>query len=122
MRLLFCGSGWLPIVDQIAARLPDGATITAWDRRAPLASVIAAIDVLLPSNAAITPDVIAAATQLRLIQQPAAGTEHIDRASAAARDIPICNAPGANHVVGIAFGRHRDGEPPHGDEPREIVD
>jgi phosphoglycerate dehydrogenase-like enzyme len=99
MRLLFCGSGWLPIVDQIAARLPHGATITTWDRRGPLADAVSAIDVLLPSNAAITPDVVAAAPRLRLIQQPAAGTEHIDRASAAAREIPICNAPGANHVA-----------------------
>jgi len=99
MRLLFCGSGWLPVVDQIAARLPDGTTIATWDRRGPLASAVAEIDVLLPSNAAITPDVIAAAPRLRLIQQPAAGTERIDRAAAAARAIPICNAPGANHVA-----------------------
>ena len=40
MRLLFCGSGWLPIVDLIAARLPSGATITAWDRRTPLANAV----------------------------------------------------------------------------------
>jgi phosphoglycerate dehydrogenase-like enzyme len=98
MHLLFCGSGWLPIVEAIAARLPAGATIATWDRRAPLASAVAEVDVLLPSNAHITPDVIAAAPRLRLIQQPAAGTDLIDRASAAGRAIPICNAPGANHV------------------------
>jgi phosphoglycerate dehydrogenase-like enzyme len=55
--------------------------------------------VLLPSNAAITADVIAAATRLRLIQQPAAGTEKIDRDAATARGIPVCNAPGKNHVA-----------------------
>ncbi len=99
MRLLFCGSGWLPIVDLIAARLPPDATITAWDRRAPLASAVAEIDVLLPSDAVITPEVIAAAPRLRLIMQPAAGTERIDRASAVARGIPICNAPGTNHIA-----------------------
>ena len=98
MHLLFCGSGWLPIVDAIAARLPAGATIATWDRRAPLAGAVAEVDVLLPSNAHITPDVIAAAPRLRLIMQPAAGTDLIDRASAAARAIPICNAPGTNHV------------------------
>jgi len=86
------------MVEHIANRLPPGATISTWDRRAPLASVVADIDVLLPSNAAITPEVIAAARRLRLIQQPAAGVEHIDRAAAAARGIPICNAPGTNHV------------------------
>ena len=75
MRLLFCGSGWLPIVDHIAARLPDGSSIDHWDRDEPLASAIRHVDVLLPSNASITADVIGAATHLRLIQQPAAGTE-----------------------------------------------
>jgi phosphoglycerate dehydrogenase-like enzyme len=99
MRLLFCGSGWLPIVDLIAARLPPDATITAWDRGAPLARAVAEIDVLLPSDAVITPEVIAAAPRLRLIMQPAAGTERIDRAAAVARGIPICNAPGTNHVA-----------------------
>ena len=99
MRLLFCGSGWLPIVDHIAERLPPGATIARWDRRVPLASVVHDVDVLLPSNAAITADVIAAAVKLRLIQQPAAGTEAIDRDAAVARGIPVCNAPGTNHVA-----------------------
>ena len=99
LRMLFCGSGWLPIVDHIAARLPAGSTIARWDRRVPLAEIVADIDVLLPSNAAITADVIAAARVLRLIQQPAAGTEQIDRAAAIARGIPICNAPGQNHVA-----------------------
>src|SRR4051812_16383428 len=99
MRLLFCGSGWLPIVDYIAARLPADAAIARWDRAQPLVRCVAEVDVLLPSNAAITPEVIAAAPRLRLIQQPAAGTERIDRSGAAARQIPICNAPGANHVA-----------------------
>ncbi|HEX4418901.1 MAG TPA: NAD(P)-dependent oxidoreductase [Kofleriaceae bacterium] len=99
MRLLWCGSGWLPVVDLIAARLPAGASIAIWDRAAPLAGAVAEVDVLLPSNAHITPEVIAAAPRLRLIQQPAAGTEWIDRTAPAARDIPICNAPGTNHVA-----------------------
>jgi phosphoglycerate dehydrogenase-like enzyme len=98
MRLLFCGSGWLPMIDRIAARLPAGTTIARWDREQPLVRCVADVDVLLPSNAHIDAAVIAAATQLRLIQQPAAGTEGIDREAAVARGIPICNAPGANHI------------------------
>jgi len=98
MRLLFCGSGWAPIVEHIAARLPAEASIRSWDRREPLAQIVADVDVLLPSNAPITPEVIDAAVKLRLIQQPAAGTEQIDRRAAIARAIPICNAPGTNHV------------------------
>ncbi|MEJ7599143.1 MAG: NAD(P)-dependent oxidoreductase [Kofleriaceae bacterium] len=98
MRLLFCGSGWLPMIDRIRARLPTGATIEGWDRTQPLVGVLSGIDVLLPSNAPIDAEVIAAARQLRLIQQPAAGVEGIDRDAAVARGIPICNAPGANHI------------------------
>ncbi len=98
MHILFCGSGWLPILDLLEARLPDH-TIRTWDRRRPLAAEVAEVDVLLPSNAPITAEVIAAATSLRLIQQPAAGTEGIDRAAAAARGIPVCNAPATNHVA-----------------------
>lgn len=98
MRVLFCGSGWLTIVDHLRARLPAGATIEIWDRSIPLREAVADADVLLPSNARIDGAVIAAATRLRLIQQPAAGTEGIDRAAAVARQIPICNAPGTNHV------------------------
>jgi phosphoglycerate dehydrogenase-like enzyme len=106
MRLLYCGSGWLPIVDLIRARLAASAaaaaapvTIDHWDRTAPLAAVVGDVDVLLPSNAPITAAVIAAAPRLRLIQQPAVGTNGIDRAAAAARGIPICNAPATNHVA-----------------------
>jgi phosphoglycerate dehydrogenase-like enzyme len=99
MHLLFCGSGWLPVVDLIAARLPPGSTIAIWDRTGPLAGAVAGVDVLLPSDAAITPDVIDAAPRLQLIQQPAAGTDRIDRSAAVARGIPICNAPGYNHIA-----------------------
>ena len=110
MRLLYWGSGWLPIVELIRARLagsvePEvgGASIARWDRAAPLPSIVGDIDVLLPSNAPITALVIAAAPRLRLIQQPAAGVDGIDRAAAAARGIPICNAPAAD---GVAVAEH----------------
>jgi phosphoglycerate dehydrogenase-like enzyme len=99
VRLLYCGSGWLPIVEHIRARLPSGSTVRAWDRARPLVEEVHDVEVLLPSNAHVTAAVIAAAPQLRLIQQPAAGTEGIERAAATARAIPICNAPGKNHVA-----------------------
>lgn len=95
MKLLFCGSGWLPIVDTIRAR---GLAVDIWDRRAPLVEAIRDVEVLLPSNGHITGDVLRAATKLRLIQQPAAGTEGIDKATAHELGIPVCNAPGTNHI------------------------
>ena len=93
MRLLYCGTGWLSIVDKIRARLPPGATVTVWDRAVPLPVAAAEIDVLLPSNATIEADVIAAATRLRLIQQPAAGVEGIDRTAASARKRAVLKPP-----------------------------
>ena len=98
MQLLYCGSGWLTIVERIAARLPAGSSIRIWDRRSPLASNVGDVDILLPSNAAITPEVVSSAPRLRLIQQPSAGTDHIDRTVPEARGIPICNTPGANYI------------------------
>jgi phosphoglycerate dehydrogenase-like enzyme len=99
VKLLFCGSGWLPVVNVISVRLPAGSSISSWDRSTALVRAVADVDVLLPSNAAITAEVIAAATRLRLIQQPAAGTENIDRAAAVARGIPVCSAPGSNEIA-----------------------
>ncbi len=99
VKLLYGGSGWLPFVDRLARRLPAGSQIDAWDRTRPLVECVGDVDVILPSIAAISAAVIAAAPMLRLIQQPAAGIEGIDRDAAIERGIPICNAPGTNHVA-----------------------
>lgn len=92
MKILFCGSGWLEVVPLIAREV-SGVVIR--DAR-PLVEQVADVEVLLPSNAHIDAAVIAAAPRLRLIQQPASGYEGIDLAAARARNIPVCNAPGAN--------------------------
>jgi lactate dehydrogenase-like 2-hydroxyacid dehydrogenase len=103
MNLLFCGSGWPDIVDLIAARLEPGDRVHRWDRTRSLVDEIAAQapEVILPSNGHVDASAIAAAAErgLRLIQQPAAGTDAIDKAAAAARGIPVCNAPGANQTA-----------------------
>lgn len=95
--MVFCGTGWLSVVDRIAERLPSHARIRVRDPQQPVAEIIEDAAVLLPSNARIGPDELAAAKALRLIQQPAAGYDGIDLAAARARGIPVCNAPGANH-------------------------
>lgn len=93
MHILFCGSGWLDIVDLIASRLSPADKLRSWDRRRSLVDEVLAAptDVILPSNALVDARVIGAAVEhgLRLIQQPAAGTD----------GIPVCNAPGANQVA-----------------------
>lgn len=94
MKILFCGSGWLDVVPTIAAAVPED-DVRVRDAR-PLIEQVADVDVILPSNAPLTAEVIAAAPRLRLIQQPASGYERIDLDAARARKIPVCNAPGAN--------------------------
>lgn len=99
MRVLYCGSGWFPLVDELARKLPPGDHVEIWDRRVPLAEAARDADVLLPSNGGAPAEVVTGARALRLIQQPAAGIDGIDLAAAQARGVPVCNAPGANHVA-----------------------
>jgi lactate dehydrogenase-like 2-hydroxyacid dehydrogenase len=97
MRIVFCGNGWLPIVDEIGRRLPAETSIRVWDRAArPLVDELRDAQVILPSNGRIDAAAVAAPRDLRLIQQPAAGYEAIDLDAARARGVPVCNAPGVN--------------------------
>jgi len=96
MRLVFCGTGWFPVVDAIRERLPPGNTIGIRDTAKPIVEELRECEVILPSNARIDAEAIAAPKNLVLIQQPAVGHEGIDLAAARARGVPVCNAPGAN--------------------------
>ena len=80
--------------------MPADWQLTLWDRATPLDRLLATgdVDVLFPSNAPISASVLAGSRGLRLIQQPAAGTDAIDLEAARTRGVPVCNAPGANHV------------------------
>lgn len=95
MRVLYCGTGWLPMVELIRQRLP-GHEITFRDAQRPLEEQVEGIDVLIPSNFPLHRSVIEAAPRLRLIQQSAAGYEGIDLDAARERGVPVCNAPGKN--------------------------
>ncbi|MFW5921108.1 MAG: NAD(P)-dependent oxidoreductase, partial [Polyangiales bacterium] len=96
MHILFCGNGWLSIVDLIRERLPEGDTIAVRDFERPLEEQVAGADVLLPSNGRVSAQVMDAATRLALVQQPAAGYDGVELEAARARGIPVCNAPGNN--------------------------
>jgi len=96
MRIVFCGSGWLPMVDVIRSRLPPDVTIRLRDAARPLAEEVRDAEVLLPSNAGFDAELISAARRVLLIQQPAVGVDGIDLDAARARGIPVCNAPDTN--------------------------
>ena len=98
MKVLFCGSGWIEIVDYFRERMPAGVELATWDLRTPLAEVTRDARVILPSNAVLDRAAIEAARDLVLIQQPAVGTEAIDLEAARARGVPVCNAPGTNPI------------------------
>jgi len=96
LDLLYCGTGWLPMIDEIRVRLPEGAIIRGRDFAVPLEEDARNAHVLLPSNTRIGEGVLAAASGLRLVQQPAVGVEGIDLSATRERGIPVCNAPGSN--------------------------
>jgi len=99
LKVMFCGTGWIAIVPFIHRALEKqgiSAVVSVRDRAIPLAPQLGEVDVALPSNARFGEEELAAAPRLRLIQQPAAGHEGIDKAAARARGIPVTNAPGAN--------------------------
>ncbi len=99
MQIVFCGTGWLPIVNAIQERLPRGCSIRVRDTSRPLADELLDAQVILPSNARIDAAAVAAPRDLRLIQQPAVGIEGVDLEAARARGVPVCNAPGMNTVA-----------------------
>lgn len=94
MRIVFCGSGWFPIVDAIERAIERPVHIR--DPSQSIRDAIAEADVVLPSNGGVSAEAIEGARRLRLIQQPAAGYDGIDLAAAQRHGIPVCNAPGAN--------------------------
>ena len=73
MKVVFCGTGWLPVVDAIRERVADDVVITVRDQQAPLIEQLRDANVILPSNCPIGREAIAAPENLQLIQQPAAG-------------------------------------------------
>ncbi len=94
MRIVFCGSGWLPLIDVLARAIGQPVHLRA--STTSVRDAIADADVVLPSNGAVDAEAITHAARLRLIQQPAAGYDGIDLDAARARGIPVCNAPGTN--------------------------
>ena len=69
-----------------------------------LAAAIADVDIVLGDYTGATPitrRIAQAARQLKLIQQPSVGYNHIDIAACAEFGIPVANTPGANNI-GVA--------------------
>lgn len=90
MKVLFAASenAWEGVLGAIRKRLPDHQFDASGGFRV---DNLAGYDVLIPTMADITPELLDTADRLRLIQQCGAGVERIDLAAARERNIPVAN-------------------------------
>jgi len=97
IQVVFCSKGFPRSRTLLRDRLAgSGITIIEADPERPLEGQVAHAQALIPSMGRITEAVVAAAPRLKIIVQFGAGLEGVDRASAAARGIPVRNVPAAN--------------------------
>jgi len=92
MRILIGDTVFPFLIDLLKPLLPQDQL-----RRCPkdqLMANAAWAEILIPTMALVTPEVIAAAPDLKFIQQHGIGLEGVDLAAASARSIPVCNVPG----------------------------
>ncbi|MBM4436381.1 MAG: hypothetical protein FJ029_03915 [Actinobacteria bacterium] len=100
MNVLFCNDYMPDIVAGLQAAMPEHGVRTCPE--AAVRAAVADVDVILPSRAQITAEVMDAAPRLKLIQQAGIGTDMVDRAAARARHIPVANVPAAIGGLGQA--------------------
>lgn len=92
MKVLFAASenAWEGVLGAIRKRLPDHQFDPSGGFRV---ESLAGYDVLIPTMAEITAELLDTADRLQLIQQCGAGVERIDLAAARERNIPVANVP-----------------------------
>lgn len=113
--LLFTEAG--PTAEVYRAHLPDGWVLESLTSRHDVQEQrdrLARADVLIHSDVALTPELLAAAPRLKLIQRQGVGFDAVDLDAAAARGIAVCLCPVgtpeavAEHTIllMLAVGRH----------------
>ncbi|MEJ0018604.1 MAG: 2-hydroxyacid dehydrogenase [Acetobacteraceae bacterium] len=96
MNVLFHNAAGPDVAARLAAVPNLRITICPEDDDALLARLLPETDVLWHVLRRCTPEIIAAAPRLRLIQKIGVGVDTIDLEAARARGLPVCNLPGAN--------------------------
>src|ERR1700722_11495890 len=89
-RILIAGTGFEDAPRFLSEVMPEAVIEGAAPDQ--LEQAVAAANVLIPSGAAITADVLQHAQVLRLIHQWCAGLENVDIAAATRLNIPVANA------------------------------
>ena len=108
--VVWCLDAWHLVFDRVAERLrqvelenpPVGGRQQRYElrmfdpKKGPLAQQVAEAKALVPTTGLVSAEAIDAATDLKLITQPASGLDNVDMEAAHRRGIPVCNAPGVN--------------------------
>jgi len=105
-EVLWCHPGFYLTAERLRSHLPPWCRMRLVDPSVPLRDQVATAKVLVPAAARITPDILDAAKELRLISQAGTGYDSIDVAACRARNVPVCRCPGLNaqSVAEAAFG------------------
>ena len=91
MRILLCNDYMPEALEAFRRALPAHEVVTCAESA--VAESIAGVQVVIPGRAPLQADALAAATELRLIQQAGAGVDNVDRDEATRRGIPIATTP-----------------------------
>lgn len=95
--------------------IPHSLTVHKWTHQSELADRIKDATVIITTTIRLTARELdlSATPRLKLIVAMSTGTDHIDKAAAKARGIPVCNCPGSNiqsvsdHAIGLYFATRR---------------
>lgn len=92
MRILICDNMFPAMIEMVTRQLPDDDVRVC--NQKDLADHIGWAEVIVPAMARISQELIAAAPDLKLIQQFGVGLEGVDLAAAKERGVPVANVPG----------------------------
>ncbi|KAG1660833.1 hypothetical protein FOA52_008944 [Chlamydomonas sp. UWO 241] len=95
-EIVWCYVGWYDVADRLERMLPSWARLVRMSGDRPLSEQVANCDVLIPTTGTVDAAIIRAAPKCKLIAQPAAGHDNIDRGVARELGIPVTIAPGSN--------------------------
>jgi D-3-phosphoglycerate dehydrogenase len=98
-KMVVLGSTYIPMMEEITRRAGPGVEIRAFDPLRPLAEQIGGAEVLILGHQRVTAEILAAAPDLRLIQQHGRGVDVVDLEAARHSGVVVANVPGGNSVA-----------------------
>ena len=90
------------LLDELALRVVLATlipTCAVYDAMVPEAKAVEEVDAMIVRSDLVTPEVIAAAKNLKIVVRAGAGYDNIDLPAATAKGIVVMNTPGANAIT-----------------------